>query len=77
MATPISRRPLLCRLCGFPAADGGVRVSELNGEKLYEWSLLLLDTLLDPRTLEEAVFCQFCVSDARYFICEFYYFFRG
>jgi hypothetical protein len=65
MAAAVYARPKICRLCGFPAADGSVRVSELDRDKLSEWCLQMMGTDLDEKGLETAVFCAVCVMDAR------------
>jgi hypothetical protein len=57
-------RPVLCRLCGCPAVDGGVRVSELDADKLRRWCLRMMDTELDQEGLQDARFCDFCLDDA-------------
>jgi len=65
-------RPLLCRLCECPVAEGGVRVSQVDRDKLSEWWLLHLDTQLDDEDLENVWICQFCEWDARFVISNFY-----
>jgi hypothetical protein len=67
-------RPLLCRLCRYPAPDGSVRVSKIDREKLQRWCLRLLDTELDEVGLDNAVFCDFCLWDAVYVYIETYFF---
>jgi hypothetical protein len=66
MADAGYNRPKICRLCGFPAANGSVQVSELDRDKLSKWCLLKLGTNLDDGSLVEANFCSICVMDARY-----------
>jgi len=46
-------------------ADGGVRLSQLDRDKLSEWWLQKLDTKFADEELENKWFCQFCVWDAR------------
>jgi hypothetical protein len=57
-------RPLLCRLCKYPAVNGGVRVSEMDTAKLQLWCLRMMETELDEEGLEDAVFCDFCFWEA-------------
>jgi len=47
-------------------ADGGVRVSQVDREKLSEWWLQHLDTEFDDEDAENESICQFCVWNARY-----------
>jgi len=58
-------RPLLCRLCELPVADGGVQVSRLDTGKLSEWWLKHLDTEFIDEEAENESICQFCIWDAR------------
>jgi len=58
-------RSHLCRLCECPVADGGVRVSEVDRDKLSEWWVYHLDTQLDDVNLENKWICQFCKWSVR------------
>jgi hypothetical protein len=58
-------RPKICRLCDFPASDGSVRVSELDRDMLSGWCMKMMGTDLDDEGLDKAIFCSFCVMDAR------------
>ncbi|XP_059480994.1 uncharacterized protein LOC132199911 [Neocloeon triangulifer] len=59
-------RPRLCRLCERPAADGDYEAAELDLQKLDEWCLNYLGTTLAEDVTENDVFCNACVSDARF-----------
>jgi hypothetical protein len=61
---------LLCRICEFPAADSGVRLDELDSEKLSEWWRRKLDVDADFEIDSGAEaarnnICQFCIWMAR------------
>jgi hypothetical protein len=59
------KRPLLCRFCSYPVTDDGARVTELDQDKLSKWCLKMMDTELAKEGLGEAVFCCYCVTDAK------------
>jgi len=67
MRLALFRRPLLCRLCECPAADGGVRVSQLDRDKLSEWLEEKTGHRFDLDGQEErnSIICRFCIWDAR------------
>jgi len=67
MRKPRFRRPLLCRLCECPAADGGVRFDRLDRHALSEWLSDKTGHRFDLEDEDEAEsrLCQFCVWDAR------------
>jgi hypothetical protein len=67
MAAAEYSRPQNCHFCDFPAAEGRVRLSEVDRDKLSKWFTLKLGAEPDETEYEEAVFCVFCVLDAR---CE-------
>ncbi|XP_059481577.1 zinc finger protein 197-like [Neocloeon triangulifer] len=58
--------PELCRLCERPAADGGLRATELDLEKLTKWCLVNLGTTLTGGVKGDDLFCCFCVWDAKF-----------
>jgi hypothetical protein len=57
--------PVLCRLCECPVAEGGVRVDQLDAEKLSEWWRRKLDTEAKAENFEDELICQFCMWSAR------------
>jgi len=65
-------RPLLCRLCECPVAEGGVPLSHIDRPKLSEWWLKHLDTELDEEDSRDAWICQFCIWDARLIYFNFH-----
>lgn len=58
-------RPVLCRLCECPVDDDGVRVDQLDVEKLSEWWFCKLNAEFDLETSKDELICQFCLWSAR------------
>lgn len=58
------KRPVLCRICECPAADGSVRVDQLDEGKLAHWWRTKLGVEFQP--FGSQLICQFCLWKARY-----------
>jgi hypothetical protein len=59
-------RPVLCRICECPVSDCGVRVDQLDVDKLSKWWICKIGTDFLPEESEiEEIICNFCIWDAR------------
>lgn len=60
------KRPAECRICAYPVADGGVRMVQLDAEKVSEWWKQKLNAEFEYLGFEDQWICQFCLWEARY-----------
>ena len=60
------RSTKLCYLCQYPVVNGGIRMRNLNHEKLANWWRENLQTEFEYVGMSARSICKFCVWDARY-----------